>query len=536
MGSERQWFPYLDKVVPVLASTAERVSLYTIALEGWRRGLTLKFYRVFKGSKVEITYSLALKDKIHYFEVSKGDKVSQEAMEVCENKWLTKEYLTRAGVPVPKGKSFSEDTADELIVKAAKELGFPLVLKPVDGSSGRGVITNINDVKYLRDSLIDVRQRQKKKKVIIEQYYTGDEFRIYVVNGKVIGAVNRIPANVTADGSHSIAQLIDQKNELRKQVPHLYNRPIKIDKELIRQLEQAGLTLDTVPQAGEKIYLKKVSNVSAGGDPVDVTDELTPTIKEIAVNAVKAVPGLVQCGVDMMVDDNRESGVIIELNTKAGIGSHLFPVKGRSRDVPGAIIDYYFPETAGINTKESKVYFDFKSVVEPLQGGTTEEVEVTPPPARELFVKKYIITFPESGPDQKFLNWVEEEASVRKYSGDLKMISETEAEMVIAGRNREEISDFKVLLLSKWSGHVQSIDEQNYEFPVKTGFELQDLHGKINLYSLEEELEKKYKDLKQARKAKHKLDKENKKIRESKSWKITAPLRRAGALLKTEKD
>src|SRR5699024_2709220 len=105
------------------------------------------------------------------------------------------------------------------------------------------------------------------------------------------------------------------------------------------------------------------------------TDDLSDEIKQIAVDALKALPGFIHGGVDIIVNENRAQNVpavVIELNPTAQIGGALFPLRGTARDVPGAIIDYYFPETAHIDTSDSKVYFDFINVLEPLENRSAQ--------------------------------------------------------------------------------------------------------------------------------------------------------------------
>lgn len=522
MEDNYQWFPDLDKVVPLMVSTGEKVSLYTIALEGWRRGLSLKFQGVNKGSKLELSFTLGYLGREHKFEVSKGDKVSQEAIDVCNNKGLTKEYLLKAGVPVPKGKSFSADASNEEIIMYANELGFPLVIKPVDGSSGKGVITNITNKRLLIEALMSVRQKQKKSAVIVEQYFTGDEYRIYIIDGQVVGAVNRIPANIIGDGVSTITQLITEKNKARKKVPHLYNRPIKIDKEVINIVQQHGYTLHSVPNKNEQLFLRKISNISAGGDPVDVTDDLTPEIKKIAIDAVKAVPGLNQCGVDMIVSSDRKSGVIIELNTKAGIGSHLFPIKGKARDVPKAIIDYYFPEVKGVNVQASKHYFNFKNIVEPLYLGDVSEVEVTPISFTSIKAKLFHIKGNQSGFPYRAV--IKNYAQSQMLNGYIKGIGEDRFEVLISGANEIDIEEFKVYI-TKMKEKLEILSEIEWKDPVKMGFESWEENRNKTLYEIESELEKKTKDFNQLIKDKKYFERQNKMIQKSNSWKLTKFLR-----------
>src|SRR5699024_5884788 len=189
---------------------------------------------------------------------------------------------------------------------------------------------------------------------------------------------------------HTIKELIDMKNDIRKMNPHLTSRLIKIDIEIETMLERAGYTIDSIPKVGELVYLREKSNLSQGGDAIDVTEQLTPELEKIAINAGKAIPGLAHYGVDMIVDDENDTGVILEVNARPGLGGHLFPIQGQPRDFAKKIIDYYFPETAHKN--RSLLYFDFDSVIEPIVRRSASYVEVLPPPEGKLYGKKLVVS------------------------------------------------------------------------------------------------------------------------------------------------
>src|SRR5690625_4899038 len=149
--AEYRWLPHLEGAVPE-AGQGKRISTYTIALEGWRRGLKLNFYSVFEDeNKLKIRYSLGLGEKIHHFSLSMGDKVTEEAFEICEDKDLTKQYLMNFNVPVPEGEMFDQFAKDSDIIEYALSLSFPLVVKPTDGNAGKGVYANITDEENLKE-------------------------------------------------------------------------------------------------------------------------------------------------------------------------------------------------------------------------------------------------------------------------------------------------------------------------------------------------------------------------------------------------
>src|SRR5699024_11633047 len=121
--------------------------------------------------------------------------------------------------------------------------------------------------------------------VVIERFVQGDEYRIYVVDNQVVGAIKRVPANVVGDGQHTIEQLIKQKNETRKENPYLKTKLIEADSELISYIERSGYNLKSVPDIDKIVYLRGAANISAGGDQIEATDALSDEVKQVAVDA-----------------------------------------------------------------------------------------------------------------------------------------------------------------------------------------------------------------------------------------------------------
>lgn len=512
------WLPHLEDAVPMEA-IRDKLGMYSIALEGWRRGLTLRFYKTYKGKKTKIRYSLSYQGKRHKFYKSAGDKVSKEAVKVCIDKNLTKELLLKAGVPVPKGKKFEATSTDEEIVRYSKLLGFPLVLKPTNQYGGKGVIANIRDVETLKSALFHVRQELNFSEVMIEQFIPGEEFRIYIVGNKVIGAVNRIPANVVGDGLNSIKKLIDLKNRARKKNPNLYIHPIKIDQEVLNTIHSKGYTIDSVPKEGERIFLRNKSNVSMGGEPIDVTDELTPEMINIALSAAKAVPGLAQCGLDMIVDKNSNTGVVIEINSKPMLGLHLFPAEGTARDVSKAIIDYYFPET--IDTEKTNLYFDFDNIIQLLKDDIAKSITVAPAPLGKMYSKKYIVSGDVQGVGYR--KWIKKKATKYNLHGYAKNLKNGKVAVVVSGLDEGDVDQFKdICSQGPKKARVIKVTEYNWEKPLKVGFEIKEV----------EPLKKVEQELRHERAEKERISEENKTvkrrymmIKNSRTWRYTAPIR-----------
>src|SRR5699024_10371143 len=224
------------------------------------------------------------------------------------------------------GFAFEHKTSDNNIIKKMKKLSYPVVVKPKDGRFGRDVYTNIDN----EDELINIVQRMKEKteyeQFIVEEQIDGKDYRLYVVDGKVVGAMLRVPPNITGNGKHSIERLIKRKNRMRRTNPRLIDCPIQIDDELEQYIKRSGYTLDSILADGEKLNLSSKCNISLGGDPIGVLNDISADIKQVAINAMESIDGLVHGAVDILANEDTGQIVVIELNPTAQMGGLLFPI------------------------------------------------------------------------------------------------------------------------------------------------------------------------------------------------------------------
>lgn len=534
--------PHLTNEMVVNARKT-RLCSFAVALEGWRRGLTLKWYTadskyyddmiVFGVNPPGRLYSLSSDKRTEYFFRTRGRKVSNEAVELSDDKYVTKQILAKAGVPVPLGKGFPAEATNEEIIEYGKNLGFPLVVKPVDGSLGWGVVTNIRDEQELAESLEYVRGDLNYEAVIVEQYIVGPEYRLYVIEDQVVAAYNRIPANIVGNGKDTIEELIRLKNQLRRKNARLSDCLIEIDVEILNFINEAGYTLDSVLPKGKKLYIREKSNVSIGGDPIDVTDELSDEIKEIGIRALKAMPGFAHGGVDIIINEGnvtREPAVVLELNATAQIGGILFPIEGESRDIPKAIIDYYFPETIGVEKADPRVYFDMSTVLEPLENRSSQEVEVIPAPMGEIYSKKFIVNGIVM--KENYHRWLREQAHKLNLHGHIERLYYNSIEILVAGTDPEAITKFKKLINQSKSARVDKITEQDYSGPIKVGFEINERYDINRFRSSAAALRVLNRDYIRLDRKKNRVVKDNNHIKNSTSWKVSAPIRKIGRLFK----
>lgn len=424
-----------------------QLDAFLIAYEGWRRGLTLEWYqdeseectlhRLNSSTRGKF-FSLTLSDKKHYFFRSRGDKVMNRTVDICRDKEDTKALLREKNVPTPLGKEFKLNEEKE-ILKYANEIGYPIVIKPVTGSMGRGVFSNIRSKEEFKDILKHYKTNLNYKRCLVEKHYNGKEYRVYVVGDEAVSAIYRVPANIIGDGKSSIIQLIEQKNKERKKNPYLASKPIKVDYEVEKKLEDQGLNVQSIPAKNEQIFLRSLSNLSAGGDPIDATDEITDEIKNIAVHALKALPSIPHAGVDIIVDpEDSSKGVVLEINATAEIAFHMFPLAGEPKDVPSKIIDYYFPKTK--MSEKSNFYFDYQSIISPLKTWSAESVKVTPPPTGYIYRYKFIIE--SDSFRRRYLGRLRREALKNKLHGSVKKKNDNKVIINVISNDKSNIDQY----------------------------------------------------------------------------------------------
>ncbi|MFD1334571.1 ATP-grasp domain-containing protein [Oceanobacillus iheyensis] len=527
------------------------LSTYSIILEAWRRGLDINI-RILKekSGSIEPYYSISNGDKVHHFSATRGDLVSKEAKELTKNKVTTKQILNKYKVPTPEGKEFEEEATTEEIISYATTIDYPLVVKPVSGTGGKGVIAGIQNEEELVEALEYVREKLNSPRIILEKYFEGEDYRIYVIDGQVIAALKRIKANIIGNGNDTIKNLIDKKNKYRSQLPSLTNRPIKVDDETKTLIRRAGYTMDSVLPDGELLYIKTKNNVSAGGDSIDITEQLSESIKQIAIDATNCFGSLPHCGLDLMVDEANDKAVIIEINSRAHITQHLFPMEGQARDIPGSLIDFYFPETKNYNRLDSfKMFIDFDYIYDSCISREAAEIRIPKKPEGPILLTRYLINGVKL--TDKFAARVKRLAYNTQVSGYIKPLNNGDISIIIGG-NENKIEQFKKSLnkyLPKFSKKYE-ITAKKRTTPIPHGFHIhdnkaQDSNNAVsastneymkkysNLQSDYQQLirkvaeyEKRERLLEITQKQNKQLKKRLKLMENSTSWKITKPIRK----------
>jgi len=509
-----QWLDHLIYATPI-KGFGNRMSMFLISLEAWRRGIDVKFYTIENPeNKLLIRYSLSYNGKTIDFNSSLSEQLPKETYEICQNKDLTKKYLTAQGIRVPKGEKITKETSLDYISNLANKLGYPIVMKPVSANAGKGVFSNIIDEQMLVETFNHLTNDLGYDEIIIEEFIKGEEHRLLSVGDKIVGVVKRVPANVVGDGKHTIKQLIRAKNKAKKTNPVIYKKGITIDIELKDQVKENGYNLEDVLEDGKQLFLRTKSNISAGGDPIEVMDEIDNSVLEMGQAATKAIPGIELGGIDMLIDPETNEKAIIEVNTKPMIGLHVFPEKGKPRDVVKDIIDYYFPETKDIT--RSSLYFDFEKIIDSLDGVATKEIKLNRPPLDPYYAKRFLVSSVNNNNDKDLRAAIRERALADNSYGCALTIGDNLTEVLLANPIQSKVDEFFDTFAQKTEFEITIKEEELWEYPVNVGFNTKkQIGGSIKLTPLnsKEEAEETNKAV-IYKKAFLKIEKQNKQLKE----------------------
>ena len=271
-------------------------------------------------------------------------QTSSIGVETACDKEDTKFLLEQAEVPIPKGEIIRTERG---LKDAVRYVGYPLVVKPISGNHGRGITTNINS---WEEALVAFEAAKNvSRSVIVERYITGEDYRLLVINYKLIAAAKRTPAHVIGDGKSTIQELVDKVNQdPRRGYGHeKVLTMIDINDLTMSILKEKKLTKKSVLPKGKMLKLKDTANLSTGGTSEDVTDMVHPYNVFMAERIAKIID-LDICGIDIMTTDIGQplpetGGAVLEVNAGPGFRMHLAPSEGLPRNVAGAVIDMLFP-------------------------------------------------------------------------------------------------------------------------------------------------------------------------------------------------
>ncbi|MGX7025615.1 bifunctional glutamate--cysteine ligase GshA/glutathione synthetase GshB [Vagococcus hydrophili] len=317
----------------------------------------LMFDAIQNGVKVEVLdendqfLKLTFNNRVEY--VKNGNMTSKDSYVVpllMENKTVTKKVLAKAGFRVPLGKEFSSVEKAELSYELFAKKGF--VVKPKSTNYGLG-ISIFKDGASLEDyqKALEIAFKEDSD-ILVEEFLPGTEYRFFVLDGKTRAVMLRVPANVVGDGVRTIEALVSEKNKDSLRGTH-HRSPLELiqlgDLEQL-MLKEQGLTIDSIPEKEQIVYLRENSNVSTGGDSIDITDEMDESYKKIAEAATESL-GAVICGIDLIIPDRNIEGTkesntygIIEGNFNPAMHMHIYPFAGKNRRLTMDVLRLLYPE------------------------------------------------------------------------------------------------------------------------------------------------------------------------------------------------
>lgn len=316
----------------------------------------LMFDAIQQGIQVEILdrqdqfLKLQLKDHVEY--VKNGNMTSKDSYVstlIMENKTVTKKILQQHGFRVPKGEEFQ--TIEQALRSYDLFYSKPFVVKPKTTNYGLGISIFKEGANYEDYQKAITLAFKEDSSILIEEFIKGTEYRFFVLDDKVYAVLLRVPANVKGDGKNTIEELVIQKNRdpLRGRDHRTPLESIQLGELENLMLKGQGYGMDSIPKNDEIIYLRENSNISTGGDSIDVTDQIPEDYKKIAVDAVSAL-GVKICGIDFIIENtevpaaNENAYGIIEANFNPSMYMHIYPYKGESRRLTMHILHYLFPE------------------------------------------------------------------------------------------------------------------------------------------------------------------------------------------------
>ncbi|HWI93009.1 MAG TPA: cyanophycin synthetase [Flavisolibacter sp.] len=315
---------------------------YSIVEEAQKRNIP--FLRLDEGSLVQLGYGCKQKR----VEAAITCCTNSIAVDLAGDKDRTKKLLTSAKIPVPFGEVVSDV---ENLKRVIEFIGFPIVLKPLNGNHGKGATINITN--WPCGMTAFQRAQKFSEKVIVEKFVQGYDFRVLVVNNKFVAAALRKPAFVIGDGRSTIQELIDavNKDPRRGYCHEKVLTSIKVDDVTIELLAKENCTLETILPLGQEIFLKPTANLSTGGTATDVTDEVHPA-NIFLFERLSRVIDLDICGIDIMAPDLKipiceNGGVVLEVNAAPGFRMHLEPTSGQPRNVAKHVVDMLFKNSSG---------------------------------------------------------------------------------------------------------------------------------------------------------------------------------------------
>ena len=310
----------------------ERLNPYATIIvdEARRRGIHVDVQDA-EGAYFTLTYggrSIACRESL-------SDLTSAVAMSRCDNKRVTAKLLRAAGIRTPEQR-LADDPAESAAFLAEHKA---VVVKPSRGEQGAGIAVDVRKADVLRAAVDEAREVDST--VLLESFHAGDDLRVVVIDFKVVAAAVRKPPEIIGNGRDTVETLIKKLSRRRKAATGGESR-IPLDEETRRCVEHAEFSMDSVPEPGVRLRVRKTANLHTGGTLHDVTDQLSDTLREVSERAARTLD-IPVVGLDYIVDaPDGEQYVVIEANERPGLANH------EPQPTAQRFVDLLFPATAAM--------------------------------------------------------------------------------------------------------------------------------------------------------------------------------------------
>jgi GNAT-family acetyltransferase (TIGR03103 family) len=314
----------------VARNTEDKLNVYAQILvdEARRRGIRVDIIDAGAG-----LFELSLGGRRIACRESLTDLTSAVALSRCDDKVLTRNLVTRAGIKMP-AQTIVED--EDVLYEFLERHG-RIVVKPARGEQGRAVSVDIRTRKAARSAYRAARAVDDR--VVAEALVDGDDLRVIVIDKQAVAAAVRRPPSITGDGESCIRDLIKRQSR-RRETATSGESTIPCDAETERCVASEGYDMDTVLPSGKSIVVRKTANLHTGGTIHDVTDDIHPVVREAAIAVADAL-AIPVTGIDFIVPDVTGSEYwMIEANERPGLANH------EPQPTAERFIDFLFPDTA----------------------------------------------------------------------------------------------------------------------------------------------------------------------------------------------
>lgn len=281
---------------------------------------------------------------------------SKLGIRLAGNKLKTEALLKLYRLNTTNSKLYSIHDKEKAYEEAYKDNNYPVVIKPLNGTMGNGVFVNVKKDRFKNCWDLTSEIPNSKSGILVQDFMQGFEVRVTIMEGNIVSLLLRVPPYVIGDGENDVNNLIKIKNVERSKCGYLKNLPITIDDKIIEYLKSNHTSLLDVPKKGEYFLLSSVSNISNGGELIDITDIVGDEIKEFALNILAAMPGLYTGGLDIMIKSfNDISPSLIEVNTFPVIALPTYPTYGESRNPS----KYYYESLVALDQMSNDVSYKY---------------------------------------------------------------------------------------------------------------------------------------------------------------------------------